>query len=185
MRGGRTSSLRLPVPRSGNGESSIDIFSCNGGRIAKIRRTMYKLRILTGKVGRPRTMWEAKGVVAYRIEPEGELGEILYGNLRDLAFRSRDEAIAEINALPYLYEQEGLKQLAIGGIKIGSLERIDEQSRKRPWLFRVEAGPYHKYFEWSDALAFSTIEHFMEMVMRTYETKLKASGRIFPHTPAD
>src|SRR5204863_9812492 len=74
-------------------------------------------------------------------------------------------------------EQAGLKQVAVAGIKVGMLEGIaDDPSPSRPWLFRVEEGPYRKYFEWLDALRFPTIERFMEVFMRTYETDLRPAN---------
>ena len=83
---------------------------------------MHKPQRVTGRVGRPRTIWEAKGISTYHIEPEGELGEILYGRMRNLIFRTKAEVIAEIRMSPYLYEQAGLKQVAVAGIKVGMLE---------------------------------------------------------------
>jgi len=143
---------------------------------------MHKPRRVTGRVGRPRTIWEAKGISTYHIEPEGELGEILYGRMRNLIFRTKAEVIAEIRMSPYLYEQAGLKQVAVAGIKVGMLESIADDpfpSPSRPWLFRVEEGPYRKYFEWLDALRFPTIERFMEVFMRTYETDLRPANESY------
>ena len=97
--------------------------------------------------------------------------------MRNLIFRTKAEVIAEISMSPYLYEQAGLKQVAVAGIKVGMLESTRMiPPRAGLGCSGSRKGRIGNHFEWLDALRIPTIERFMEVFMRTYETDLRPAN---------